>query len=222
MPHYVAHDHGPDLIGPPIPKLRFEPWTLTQVVFACTGGIAVEPAGFEWYAKRKMLGFESYTSQRRIAFTAADILELAKVGILPDIGNEEMKDRSKADALVKTFVCVQLAWFFAQCSARTIKDLPITLLELHVITHIFCAILMYILWLQKPFDVGSPYVCKDQRVVDIAAFLAIKSTTEERCGEHSRKNVQEHTVELNSVKRYVDTSEGQLQAHQHLRAAKKS
>jgi hypothetical protein len=89
-----------------------------------------------------MLLFESYTSPRSTNFTAADILELAKVGILLGIGNEEIKDRSEADALVKTFVCAQLAWFLAQCLAKTIKNLPITLLELHVILHTFCATLI--------------------------------------------------------------------------------
>jgi hypothetical protein len=96
-----------------------------------------------------MLRFESYTSQKRITFTAAGILELAKVGILPDIGNGEVKDRSKADALVKTFVCVQLASFLEHYLARTIKNLPITLLELHVILHTFFATLMLYSMLPK-------------------------------------------------------------------------
>jgi hypothetical protein len=108
-----------------------------------------------------------------MTFTAAGILELAEAGILPDIKCDEIKDRSKADALVKSFVCLQLAWFFAQCVARTIKGLPIALLELHVITHIFCAKLMYILWFKKPYDIGSPYISKDPRVNDMAVFLAL-------------------------------------------------
>jgi hypothetical protein len=136
-----------------------------------------------------------------MTFTAAGILELAKVGILPDIGDEEIKDRSEADALLKTFVCIQLAWFLAQRLARTIKNLPITLLELHVILHTFCATLI-LYGSKSPMTSDRRTSAKTRESWVMAAFFALKSTTEERCGEHSGKNVQEHTIELNSVKIY--------------------
>lgn len=43
-----------------------------------------------------------------MTFTPADVVELARVGILPEVDNEEVQDRNKADAVVKVFLCIQL------------------------------------------------------------------------------------------------------------------
>ena len=38
--------------------------------------------------------------------------------VIPDLSEEEIKARSKANALAKAFVCIQALWFIAQCLTR--------------------------------------------------------------------------------------------------------
>jgi len=62
-------------------------------------------------------------------------------------------DRSKADALVKGFALLQCVWLFIQVIARAIQGLAITELELSTMAFILCALVIYILWWDKPFGV---------------------------------------------------------------------
>ena len=38
--------------------------------------------------------------------------------ILPNLSKEEIKSKSKANAIAKTLVCAQALWFIAQCITR--------------------------------------------------------------------------------------------------------
>ena len=42
----------------------------------------------------------------------------ASCDAIPDISNEEMRSKSKANGLAKALVCVQTVWFIAQCVTR--------------------------------------------------------------------------------------------------------
>lgn len=42
------------------------------------------------------------------------------------------------------------------CITRKIAGLPLTLLELNVITHVTCALMVYVCWWEKPHNVGQP------------------------------------------------------------------
>ncbi len=73
--------------------------------------------------------------------------ELAKFDIKPFmVSHALIEDRSKSDTLQKTLVLLQISWMAAQCIARKVHDLPITLLELHTMVHVVCAMLMYGFW----------------------------------------------------------------------------
>lgn len=37
---------------------------------------------------------------------------------LPNLSEEEIKSKSKANGLAKTLVCIQVSWFIAQCLTR--------------------------------------------------------------------------------------------------------
>lgn len=88
--------------------------------------------------------------------TPAGALFLTKLGILPPIPVETINDKSKADLMAKLLVCVQGSWMLVQALGRKIDGLPLTLLELNTIMHVVCAILMYVLWFNKPQDVQTP------------------------------------------------------------------
>jgi hypothetical protein len=152
-------------------------------------------------------------------FTPLGIVELARLGILPEVGVDEIDDRSKADNIAKIFVCAQLLCFVVQLIARAISGLPVTLLELHVLVHIICAILLYIIWFNKPYDVRSPYICRDQRVVDLAMFFILKDS-EVRWGRV--QTAQKHTIEMKHVVRTGKVDEKNPRCVDHLRAVKRA
>jgi len=68
---------------------------------------------------------------------------------------DEIKDRSKGDALSKTLVLCQTLWFIVQCVARGLMGLVITELELVTVAFAFLNAFMYFLWWDKPLDVQS-------------------------------------------------------------------
>ncbi|PBK58881.1 hypothetical protein ARMSODRAFT_899977, partial [Armillaria solidipes] len=64
-----------------------------------------------------------------------------------------IEDKSKGDALSKTFSILQLSWFVVQCIARAIQHLPITLLEMTALAFAGLSMIMYLLWWYKPLNV---------------------------------------------------------------------
>jgi len=203
--NHTNNSTSPDLIGKPIQKHKFSPWSLPQAYFAISGGIAVDCSTFGL--------------RQRLMFTPLGIVELARLGILPEVSAEEIDDRSKADSIAKIFVCAQFLYFVIQVIARAVSGLPITLLELHMLTHIMCAILMYIIWFNRPYDVRSPHLCRDQRVIDLAMFFALRDS-EVRRGRVQA--AQKHSIEMKHI-----VAKGKLNADDprrvgHLRAAKRA
>jgi hypothetical protein len=135
-------------------------WGKSQAFYAATGGFAVESSTFSDIDK--------------VVFTPAGILELARAGILPDVTEDEIRGMSRQDGIAKIGVCVQIAWFFIQALARVRVGLPLSLLELHVLAHVFCAFLMYGIWYRKPSTGSSSYICKDKRIIDMAALFCLE------------------------------------------------
>lgn len=82
---------------------------------------------------------------------------------------------SRQDGIAKIGVCVQIAWFIVQSLVRVHVGLPLSLLELHVIAQVICAFLMYGLWFYKPYTGSAPYICKDKRIIDMAALFCLES-----------------------------------------------
>ena len=136
---------------------------MKQAFFAAGGGLAVPSVDF-WYTTT-------------ITFTPRGLVELAKLDLIPDLTKEDVEDRSKADIFAKVATIVQVSWFFAQSLTRLASHLPLTLLEVHVTIHVFCAVIMYCLWFNKPYEVAYPVQSKDSRVIDIAAMFLVNDRT---------------------------------------------
>lgn len=75
---------------------------------------------------------------------------------LLDKSERDISDKSKASGLAKALVCLQAFWFCLQCLTRLAQSLPVTLLELNTFAHAICALLVYVLWWDKPLDVEQP------------------------------------------------------------------
>ncbi|KAG4438567.1 hypothetical protein IFR05_005942 [Cadophora sp. M221] len=105
-----------------------------------------------------------------VTFTTDGILYLAKHGHFCKISRGDIEDKSKADLLAKSLVCVQVLWVIGQAIERKAAGYPMTLLELHTIVHVVCALLMYALWFQKPLNVQKPTILDLSDNLDLVAL----------------------------------------------------
>jgi hypothetical protein len=156
---------------------------MTHSFWATMGGISIDHNGPDSFIP----GFQNPTlTPKGISFLVKHSPEL-----LPDISEEELKDRSKANSFTKIVACIQASWFCLSCIARWSQKLPVSLLELNVFTHALCAVLTYLLWWSKPFDVRQPFALRDDRLRPLLAYMWMSSETshrqEQSQGDHTFK-----------------------------------
>jgi hypothetical protein len=94
----------------------------------------------------------------RVTITVDGVLYLAKYGHFCRVKRSLIADKSKADILAKGLVCIQVLWVAGQAVERKLAGYPITLLEIHTLVHVVCALVMYGLWAQKPLNVQDPTI----------------------------------------------------------------
>ena len=111
----------------------------------------------------------------RLTLTARAVALLCRCGLLPQIRRSEILDKSKADGLAKALACLQAGWMVAQVIARVHYGLPITLLEVNTLGHVFCAFIIYILWWNKPKWINEPTKLEGDWVRPIVAFMYMSS-----------------------------------------------
>ena len=92
---------------------------------------------------------------------------------LPFIKKKDIEDKSKANNVTKGIVCIQALWFSAQFFGRIVQGFPVSLLELNTLAHSICALVIYILWWEKPLDVAEPIAISTQSSDSIRDFAAI-------------------------------------------------
>ena len=106
-------------------------YSLTQAYFIVAGGLTIET--------------NSFHEEPSLTVAPDGVVELARLGLLnPNLVSKNViDDKTKADPITKFVVCIQGRWFIVQCIARVAHHLPLSLLEIHVLAHVFVAILMY-------------------------------------------------------------------------------
>jgi hypothetical protein len=70
--------------------------------------------------------------------------------LLPDISEESIRDKSKANGFSKFLVCVQTIWFIIKTVSRLATELPISPLEMNTFLHALSCLFMYLAWWHKP------------------------------------------------------------------------
>ena len=130
------------------PNLKAErqfPWTMTHSFFAGMGGSVFDtddPNDPPYIP-----------GSPRLILTTQGVYKLAEHGHLPDVPEALIDDKSKADSVAKVLAVLQASWLLVQCIARWSAHLPLALLELNTLAHVVCALLMYILWVSKPYNI---------------------------------------------------------------------
>ncbi|KAF8538104.1 hypothetical protein BDD12DRAFT_929078, partial [Trichophaea hybrida] len=102
--------------------------------------------------------FPNTNKSIRSTITPAGIIQLAKKGGFSLASHQTIQDKSKADVLAKILTCFQVSFLVIQSSARKANGYPLTLLEVHTLVHVVCALLMYALWFRKPLSIQDPTV----------------------------------------------------------------
>jgi len=70
--------------------------------------------------------------------------------LLRSLTQAGIEDKSKSDQIAKFIVIAQASWFIVQTLQRIIGNLTISLLDLNICGHCFCALLVYWCWRDKP------------------------------------------------------------------------
>lgn len=70
---------------------------------------------------------------------------------------------------------LQATWFLVQAIARLSQGLPVSLLEVNTIGHVLYALVIYILWWDKPREVGEPTVLHGSWVNPLCSFMYMSS-----------------------------------------------
>lgn len=113
-------------------------WTMSMAFYALSGGcIYTSRTGEQRVLRRDAIAYLA-------AYEPRSLLQLQRV---------VLQNPGKANAIGKTITCVQAMWFCAQCLARLSGHLAVSLLELNTFAHCISALLIYIFWWDKPYDV---------------------------------------------------------------------
>jgi hypothetical protein len=159
---------------------RMHTWTDIHSFYALMGGFALSTHDLP--PEKKFL-----PGSRDVVILLRDGLEYVaehEPSIIPDLSKEEILDKSKASGFDKTIVCIQATWFLTQLIARIGQGLPISLLELSTAAHSICALLIYILWWDKPTGVGRPTLISGERMHGLCAAFCFNTWFDGRrdCG----------------------------------------
>ncbi|KIV84738.1 hypothetical protein PV11_00498 [Exophiala sideris] len=152
---------------------QYPEWSMKHSFFAQMGGFAIDT---------KNHAEEYIPGSPLVYLTANGAAILARQGRLPQVTEQFISDKSKANSLAKILVVIQAGWLIVECIGRAVAGLPITLLELNTVAHVVCALIMYALWWHKPLNISDPIVIKGDWVHPFCAvmwmFSEISSQTE--------------------------------------------
>ena len=115
------------------------------------------------------------TKHSRLTLTPRGMALLARCGFLPKISKEDILDKNKSDSLSKMISVVQALWMLAQIVGRLIVHLPITLLKVNTLAHILCALIICLLWWNKPKLINEPTKLRGDWVPPVAAYMYMSS-----------------------------------------------
>ncbi|KAI0048991.1 hypothetical protein FA95DRAFT_979005 [Auriscalpium vulgare] len=104
-----------------------------------------------------MGGFHAYDAGKPThPLSTQDIVQLVAAGELIPPTEEEIQILGQGDGLSKGLAVLQTLWFVGQCMARLATGLPLTELEVVTLAYTMITVAMYIVWWDKPQNVGGP------------------------------------------------------------------
>ena len=121
-------------------------WSLRQCFFVNMGGVHLQ--------------FDDQHTTASFPVNCHQLLYLAnhKYIRMPEIGEEEIDDRNKADGLARLIAVLQSAWFTVNSIGRVIQGLFLTTMELTTLAFVFLMTACSLCWWKKPMAVSRPLV----------------------------------------------------------------
>ncbi|KAK8103227.1 hypothetical protein PG984_016373 [Apiospora sp. TS-2023a] len=119
------------------------------------------------------------------------VVALAQAGKFIYLAPESITDRSKANSIQKGLVFLQIVWMALQCFARKAYGLPLTLLEVHTMIHVGCALLIYSFWFKKPLDIASTETVDTSNFQDIINLLLLE--------HHAWREIRDNNIRIAPV-----------------------
>lgn len=110
-----------------------------------------------------------------VVLTPSGILHLAERGCFFEVSDAEIQDKSKSNSLAKGLVLLQITWTILQCLSRKAAGLPLSILEVHILVHAGCALIMYILWFSKPLDIDEPIMVSSKIPNETIALMLVQN-----------------------------------------------
>jgi hypothetical protein len=155
----------------PATKRRYK-WTMVHSFYVTMGGFVFDTSDED-------VNFLP-NNRERLTLTPRGLLYLLdqEPDLIPDLSREHIHDKSKAGKFIKTLVCIQTIWFCVQVITRAAQSLAVSLLELNVFGHAICALLMYLLWWNKPMDIEEPTVLCGSFSREMCALMCMRSFTD--------------------------------------------
>ncbi|KAF9775256.1 hypothetical protein IL306_006663, partial [Fusarium sp. DS 682] len=141
--------------------------------FVIMGGLEVDVRKIERFTVRGATRGTPLSGSLRLSVNG--VLQLAKLGYFIPIPRSKIDDKSKADTLQKFIVMTQVTWMATQCIVRKAYGLPVSLLEIHTMVHVACAVVMFLFWFKKPNNVQKPKDMLDPELVNTTDFQHIIS-----------------------------------------------
>lgn len=71
------------------------------------------------------------------------------------LSEQSIRDKNKADGVMKLAALCQVIWFVVQCSARAAHGLPIAPLETMTLAYVVVVVITYLFWWTKPKDIAT-------------------------------------------------------------------
>ena len=167
--HLTIKQRNSHAVSPSEYRLH-NPWTRTHSFYANMGGFVFD---LEEGSPAERNTFTAKHS--RLTVTPRGMALLARCGFLPKISKEEILDKSKSDNLSKMIAVVQALWMFAQIVGRLVVDLPVTLLEVNTLAHVMCAMIIYVLWWDKPKLINEPTRLRGDWAPPVSAYMYMSS-----------------------------------------------
>ena len=103
--------------------------------------------------------------------------------------DEEIKDKSKQDTLVKIITSLQALWFVIQMAARGQQGLVIAPMQIGTLAYVSMAAFIYGCWWQKAYDVSVPSVL-DGQLAAASVYPNLESEAWFAAGERSDSKVR--------------------------------
>jgi hypothetical protein len=122
---------------------------------------------------------------------------------LPSVSEDEIKDQSKSDAMLKGIAMFQASYLCLQLALRQLQDLPSSQLELMAAAFVPCAFIAYILSFFKPQNVKVPRIIEASRWPTPDEMVSLAEKGPQRFDLHSKHNPTYAMPNLNAHK-YAD------------------